>query len=96
LLRGVVESIKSNRLVAPIFGLAVCAMFSQSVGLDRLVGWYTQLLIGIVPQIIVLRRIPAGQLGAGAAAEQAPAARALPPVGRDLDRRVPHYDQRCG
>jgi len=63
LLRGVVESIKSNRLVAPIFGLAVCAMFSQSVGMDRLVGWYTQLLIGIVPQIIVLRRIPAGTLG---------------------------------
>ncbi len=34
LLRGVVESIKSNRLVAPIFGLAVCAMaFGLVVGL---------------------------------------------------------------
>jgi two-component system cell cycle sensor histidine kinase PleC len=63
LLRGVVESIKSNRLVIPIFGLAVCAMFSQSVGLDRLTGWYVQLLLGVVPQIIVLHRIPNGALG---------------------------------
>jgi two-component system cell cycle sensor histidine kinase PleC len=62
LLRGVVEAVKSNRLVVPVFGLAVCAMFSQSVGLDRLAGWYLQLLIGIVPQIIVLHRIPAGTL----------------------------------
>jgi two-component system cell cycle sensor histidine kinase PleC len=62
LLRGVVETIKSNRLVVPIFGLAVCAMFSQSVGLDRLAGWYIQVLLGIVPQIFVLQRIPAGTL----------------------------------
>jgi len=62
LLRGVVEAIKSNRLVVPIFGLAVCAMFSQSVALDHLAGWYLQLLIGIVPQVIALQRIPPGTL----------------------------------
>jgi two-component system cell cycle sensor histidine kinase PleC len=62
LLRGVVESITSNRLVVPIFGLAVCAMFSHAVALKDLVGWYIQVLIGIVPQIIVLNRIPPGTL----------------------------------
>jgi two-component system cell cycle sensor histidine kinase PleC len=62
LLRGVVESITSNRLVLPIFGLAVCAMFSQAVALKYLAGWYIQVLIGIVPQIIVLNRIPPGAL----------------------------------
>jgi two-component system cell cycle sensor histidine kinase PleC len=62
LLRGMVETIKSNRLVVPVFGLAVCAMFSQSVAWDHLAGWYIQLLIGVVPQIIVLARIPPGTL----------------------------------
>jgi two-component system cell cycle sensor histidine kinase PleC len=56
LLRGVVESIKSNRAVVPVFGLAVCAMFPQWVPLDHLAGWYIQLLIGMVPQLIVLHR----------------------------------------
>ena len=62
LLRGVVEAVKSNRLVVPTFGLAVCAMFSQSVGLERLAAWYIQLLLGVLPQIIVLHRIPPGTL----------------------------------
>jgi two-component system cell cycle sensor histidine kinase PleC len=57
-----VETIRSNRLVVPVFGLAVCAMFSQSVAWDHLAGWYIQLLIGVVPQIIVLARIPPGTL----------------------------------
>jgi two-component system, cell cycle sensor histidine kinase PleC len=56
LLRGVVESIKSNRAVVPVFGLAVCAMFPQWVPLDHLAGWYIQVLIGMVPQLIVLHR----------------------------------------
>jgi two-component system cell cycle sensor histidine kinase PleC len=37
-------------------------MFSQSVAWDHLAGWYIQLLIGVVPQIIVLARIPSGTL----------------------------------
>ena len=56
LLRGVAESIRSNRLIVPVFGLAVCAMFQQWVGLDHLGGWYVQILIGMVPQVIVLHR----------------------------------------
>jgi len=63
LLRGVADSIKSNRLVVPVFGLAVCAMFPQWVGLGHLSGWYIQLLIGMMPQLIVLRRFPADTLG---------------------------------
>ena len=43
-----------------------------------------------------LRRVRAGQLGAGPAAEQAPAPRPLPAVGRDPGRRVPDHDQRRG
>jgi len=62
LLRGMVESIKSNRLVVPVFGLAVCAMFPQWVGLNHLAGWYIQVLVGMVPQLIVLSRIPPGTL----------------------------------
>jgi two-component system cell cycle sensor histidine kinase PleC len=62
LLRGVVETIKSNRLVVPVFGLAVCAMFSQSVPASHLIGWYLQVLIGAVPQFILLPRVPSGNL----------------------------------
>ena len=62
LLRGVAESIKSNRLVVPVFGLAVCAMFPQWVGLGHLAGWYIQLLIGMAPQLIVLQRFAHGSL----------------------------------
>ena len=62
LLRGVMETIKSNRLVVPTFGLAICAMFSQSVPLAQLSGWYIQILIGMVPQIIVLHRACAATL----------------------------------
>jgi len=58
LLRGMVENIKSNRLVVPVFGLAVCAMFSQWVTANYLASWYIQILIGMVPQVVVLHRIP--------------------------------------
>jgi two-component system cell cycle sensor histidine kinase PleC len=63
LLRGVVESIRSNRLIVPVFGLAVCAMFQQWVGLERLAGWYLQILIGMVPQVIVLHRFSQSTAG---------------------------------
>src|SRR4051812_16599399 len=63
LLRSVAESIKSNRLVVPVFGLAVCAMFPQWVGLGHLSGWYIQLLIGMAPQLVLLQRFPHGSLG---------------------------------
>ena len=54
LLRGMVENIRSNRLIVPVFGLAVCAMFSQWVGGHQLAGWYIEILISMAPQVIVL------------------------------------------
>ena len=66
LLRGVVENLRSNRVVVPLFGLAVAAMFPQWVGLDRLAGWYCQMMLGLVPQIVVLARFPDGELDASA------------------------------
>jgi two-component system cell cycle sensor histidine kinase PleC len=62
LLRGMVETLKSNRAVVPVFGLAICAMFPQWVGFPRLAGWYAQILLGLVPQMIVLARFPQGAL----------------------------------
>jgi two-component system, cell cycle sensor histidine kinase PleC len=65
LLRGVVENLRSNRVVVPLFGLAIAAMFPQWVGLDHLTGWYCQMMLGLVPQVIVLARFPGGALDAG-------------------------------
>ena len=62
LLRTVVENLRANRVVVPVFGLAICGMFPQWMGPDRLVGWYCQMLLGLVPQLIVLARFPRGAL----------------------------------
>ena len=62
LLRAVVENLRSNRVVVPVFGLAICGMFPQWVGLDRLAGWYCQMMLGLVPQLIVLARFPQGAI----------------------------------
>ncbi len=64
LLRGVVENLRSNRVIVPVFGLAVAAMFPQWVGVDHLAGWYCQMLLGLVPQVMVLARFPGGALDA--------------------------------
>jgi two-component system cell cycle sensor histidine kinase PleC len=62
LLRAVVENLKSNRVVVPLFGLAICGMFPQWVSTDRLAGWYCQMILGLVPQMIVLARFPQNPL----------------------------------
>jgi two-component system cell cycle sensor histidine kinase PleC len=64
LLRAVVENLKSNRVVVPLFGLAICGMFPQWISTDRLVGWYCQMILGLVPQVIVLARFPQNPLTA--------------------------------
>ncbi len=64
LLRATVENLKANRVVAPIFGLAICAMFPQWVSLAHLAGWYTQMLAALVPQLIILAYLPQN-IGAG-------------------------------
>jgi two-component system cell cycle sensor histidine kinase PleC len=58
LLRAVVENLKSNRVVVPVFGLAICAMFPLWVGFEHLAGWYCQMLLGLVPQLVMLARFP--------------------------------------
>jgi two-component system cell cycle sensor histidine kinase PleC len=62
LLRTVAENLKSNRMVVPVFGLAICAMFPQWVGTDHLAGWYGQMMLGLAPQLILLARFPATPL----------------------------------
>ncbi len=58
LLRTVVENLRTNRLVVPMFGLAIVSIFSQWVGPDHLAGWYGQVMLGLLPQIAVLSRFP--------------------------------------
>ncbi|MCP5411773.1 MAG: hypothetical protein H6924_06515 [Alphaproteobacteria bacterium] len=58
LLRGVLENLRGNRLVAPILALAVCVIFSQWVSLPVLAAWYAQMLVGFVPQSIMLAQFP--------------------------------------
>jgi two-component system cell cycle sensor histidine kinase PleC len=48
--------------VVPVFGLVICAMFPQWVGLERLAGWYIQALVGLIPQLFVLASFPPGAL----------------------------------
>jgi two-component system cell cycle sensor histidine kinase PleC len=58
LLRAVVENLKSNRIVVPLFGLAICGMFPQWTSTAHLAGWYCQMLMGLLPQVVVLARFP--------------------------------------
>ena len=58
LLRSAVENLKANRMVVPVFGLAIAAMFSQWVSVTHLAGWYGQMILGLVPQAILLSRFP--------------------------------------
>jgi two-component system cell cycle sensor histidine kinase PleC len=62
LLRGVVENLRANRVVVPLFGLAIMAMFPQWVGFNHLAGWYCQMMLGLVPQVVVLARFPTAAL----------------------------------
>jgi two-component system cell cycle sensor histidine kinase PleC len=58
LLRRVVENLKGNRLVLPVFGLAICAMFAQWVSTAHIAGWYCQMMLAFVPQLLVLAYFP--------------------------------------
>jgi two-component system cell cycle sensor histidine kinase PleC len=62
LLRGVLESLKPNRLMIPLFAIAVCAMFSPWVKTQTLALWYGVVLLGLVPQFIVTQMLPAGSV----------------------------------
>jgi len=64
LLRSVVDNLRINRLVVPLFGLAICCMFPQWVSIGRLAGWYCQMLLWLIQQLIVLERFPQGAISA--------------------------------
>ncbi|MBV9548502.1 MAG: HAMP domain-containing histidine kinase [Alphaproteobacteria bacterium] len=64
LLRGVLENLKPNRMMMPLFALGVCVMFSPWVGIGTLSLWYAIVLVSLVPQFLVTRMIPAGILSA--------------------------------
>jgi two-component system cell cycle sensor histidine kinase PleC len=60
LLRGVLENLKPNRLLMPIFAAAVCLMFSPWVKAGTLCLWYALVLGSLLPQLLVSRILPAG------------------------------------
>jgi two-component system cell cycle sensor histidine kinase PleC len=62
LLCAVVDNLKSNRLVVPVFGLAICGIFQQWVGYSAIAIWYVQMLLSLIPQTLVLWRFPSGPL----------------------------------
>ena len=62
LLRGVLENLKPNRLLMPIFAAAVCAMFSPWVPVGTLALWYAMVLGSLLPQFLITRMMPAGIL----------------------------------
>ncbi|HEY0267106.1 MAG TPA: histidine kinase dimerization/phospho-acceptor domain-containing protein, partial [Rhizomicrobium sp.] len=62
LVRGVMENLRGTRLVIPVLALAMCAIFSQWVSPARLIAWYGQVILGLVPQLVVLWRFPRGEL----------------------------------
>jgi two-component system cell cycle sensor histidine kinase PleC len=62
LLRGVLENLKPNRLMMPIFAAAVCAMFSPWVPVGTLLLWYAMVLASLAPQFLITRMLPAGIL----------------------------------
>jgi two-component system cell cycle sensor histidine kinase PleC len=65
LLRGVVENLKANRVVVPVFGIAIAAMFPQWVDIRFLAAWYCQMLLGFVPQVVALAKFPGGVMTSG-------------------------------
>src|SRR4051812_41533065 len=58
LLRGVVENLKANRVVVPVFGIAIAAMFPQWVDIRFLAAWYFQMLLGFTSQEVALEKYP--------------------------------------
>lgn len=62
LLRGVLENLKPNRLMAPVFAAAMCVLFSSWVPAGTLALWYAMVLASLLPQFLVVRMMPAGIL----------------------------------
>ena len=67
LLRGVLESLHSNRKTMPLFALAVAAMFAQWVSPLWLAVWYAHVMLGVGAQLLMIRYFPEGELTPDAA-----------------------------
>jgi len=63
LMRGVLENLKSNTILMPVFAAAICLLFSPSVkSIGMLALWYALVLAALVPLALVARRMPPGLL----------------------------------
>ena len=63
LLRGVLENLKSNYILMPVFAAAICLLFSPSVqNMGMLALWYALVLVSLVPLALVTRHMPPGIL----------------------------------
>jgi two-component system cell cycle sensor histidine kinase PleC len=67
LLRGVLENLRSQRKTVPLFALAVAAMFSQWVSPVWIAVWYAQVMLGVLVQLAMIDKFPAGELTQAAA-----------------------------
>jgi two-component system cell cycle sensor histidine kinase PleC len=62
LLRGVLDNLKANVLIVPVFAAAICLLFSPSVNIGPLALWYALVLASLLPLIVVTRLLPKATL----------------------------------
>ena len=60
LLRGVIEHLKPNRVMIPLFALLTCAMFAQWVPWRMYGAWYGIVLASLLPSLLL--KVPNGDL----------------------------------
>ncbi len=62
LLRGVLESLRVNRRMAPLLALTVAGMFANWVTWPWLVAWFVLVMAGIAVQLVFIHHFPSGDL----------------------------------
>ena len=67
LTRAVLENLRPDRVMIPIFALVVCAMFWPWVPPARLLAWYGLVMLGLVPTLLVSRAFPKTEVDAASA-----------------------------
>jgi two-component system cell cycle sensor histidine kinase PleC len=67
LLRGVLESLRVNRRMAPLLALTVAGMFAHWVAWPWLAAWFALVMTGIAVQLGFIRHFPRGDMDARAA-----------------------------
>ena len=58
LLRGVLDNLKPNRVMIPIFAAAICAMFWPWVSAGMLATWFGLVMLSLLPQHFITRMVP--------------------------------------